>query len=44
MGWERWAKSEDILAINRFGESGPAAKVAEHLGLTAQALAAIIKR
>jgi transketolase len=42
MGWERWAKSEDILAVNRFGESGPAAKVAEHLGFTAGALAAII--
>jgi transketolase len=43
MGWERWAKSGDILAINRFGESGPADKVAGHLGFTAGALAAIIK-
>lgn len=43
MGWERWAKSGDILAVNCFGESGPAAKVAEHLGFTAGALAAIIK-
>jgi transketolase len=42
MGWERWAQSGNILAINRFGESGPAARVAEHLGFTAQALAAII--
>jgi transketolase len=43
-GWERWAKPEDILSIERFGESGPAAKAAEHLGMTAAALAAIINR
>jgi transketolase len=43
-GWERWAKTEDILSIDRFGESGPASKVAEHLGFTAAALAAIINR
>jgi transketolase len=41
-GWERWAKPEDILSIERFGESGPAEKVAEHLGLTAKALAELI--
>ncbi|MDR0472056.1 MAG: transketolase [Treponema sp.] len=38
-GWERWAKPEDIFSIDCFGESGPAAKVAEHLGFTAAALA-----
>jgi transketolase len=43
-GWERWAKPEDILSIERFGESGPAAKAAEHLGMTADALLAIINR
>ncbi|MDR2053814.1 MAG: transketolase, partial [Treponema sp.] len=43
-GWEYWAKREDILSLERFGESGPAAKVAEELGLTAAALAAIIGR
>jgi transketolase len=43
-GWERWAKSEDILSIDRFGESGPAGKVAEHLGFTAAALAALINK
>jgi transketolase len=37
-GWERWAKTENILSIDRFGESGPAAKVAEHLGMTSLAL------
>jgi transketolase len=41
-GWERFAKPEDILSIERFGESGPAEEVARHLGLTAEALAALI--
>jgi transketolase len=41
-GWERWAKPEDILSLDRFGESGPAAEVAEHLGVTAAALSALI--
>jgi transketolase len=44
LGWERWAKPEDILSIERFGESGPAAGVAEELGISAAALAAIIRR
>jgi transketolase len=43
-GWERWAKPEDILSVDRFGASGPAGKVAEALGFTAAALAAIINR
>ncbi|MDR0877996.1 MAG: transketolase, partial [Treponema sp.] len=43
-GWERWAKVEDILSIDRFGESGPADKVAAALGLTVDALTAIINR
>jgi transketolase len=43
-GWERWAKPEDILSIERFGESGPAAKAAEHLGMSVGALVEIIKR
>jgi len=42
-GWERWAKPEDIFSLNRFGESGPAEKVAEHLGFTAKALAEKIR-
>jgi transketolase len=41
-GWEHWAKPEDILSIDCFGESGPGDKVAEHLGFTAKALAAMI--
>ena len=43
-GWERWAKPEDILSIERFGESGPAAKAAEHLGMSVGALVEIINR
>ena len=44
-GWEGWVQSpeKDIFSIERFGESGPAKKVAEHLGFTAQSLAARIK-
>jgi transketolase len=44
LGWERWAKPGDILSVDRFGESGPAGKVAEHLGFTAAALTALIAR
>jgi transketolase len=44
LGWERWAKKEDIFSIERFGESGPAAKVAEYLGFTAAALAELIAK
>jgi len=43
-GWERWAKPEDILSIDRFGESGPADKVAAHLGMTVDALVKIIAK
>ena len=43
-GWERWASPEDILSIDRFGESGPAAKVAEHLGFTKEALVKILSQ
>ncbi|MEN6500289.1 MAG: transketolase [Rectinema sp.] len=38
-GWERIAPPEHIFSIERFGESGPGDKVAEHLGFTAQAFA-----
>jgi transketolase len=39
MGWERIAAPENILSIDRFGESGPGEKVAAHLGFTAEAFA-----
>jgi transketolase len=42
-GWERLAKFEDILSVERFGESGPAEEVAKHLGFTAAKVAALIK-
>jgi transketolase len=41
-GWDRWA--DDVFTIDRFGESGPADKVAAHLGFTADALAALINK
>jgi len=43
-GWERWAKPQDIHSIDRFGESGPAPKVAEHLGMTVEGLLKIINK
>jgi transketolase len=42
-GWERWAEVEDIMSLDRFGESGPADKVAAHLGFTPDALAKLIE-
>lgn len=44
-GWEGWVRSaqDDIFSIERFGESGPGKKVAEHFAFTAVALAACIK-
>jgi transketolase len=44
-GWDRFASSpEDMLHIDRFGESGPAKDVANHFGFTADALAEILRR
>ncbi|HWP68027.1 MAG TPA: transketolase [Rectinemataceae bacterium] len=39
MGWERVAPPENIFSIERYGESGPGDKVAEHLGFTPEAFA-----
>ncbi len=45
LGWGGIASSEDyIVAINRFGESGPANKVAEYLGLTSDAIVAALNK
>ena len=44
MGWEAWAKDADILSVDRFGESGPGDKVAEHLGFTVDTLLGILNR
>jgi transketolase len=44
-GWERWtASDEDNFSIDRFGESGPANKVATHLGFTAENLATLLRK
>ncbi len=42
MGWENIAPPDHILSIERFGESGPGDKVAQHLGFTAEAFASKI--
>ncbi len=42
MGWEGIARAEDILCIERFGESGPGDDVARHLGFTVDALVRLI--
>ena len=44
MGWEAYAKKEDLFTIDRFGVSGPALKVAEHLGFTAEKLAELLAK
>ena len=45
LGWEGWTASRaDNFSIERFGESGPANKVAEHLGFTAAKLADLLKK
>ncbi|MBR1912860.1 MAG: transketolase [Treponema sp.] len=44
MGWEGYAKKVDLFTIDRFGESGPANKVAEYLGFTSAKLAEVLKR
>lgn len=45
MGWEGLASSrDDIVSIDSFGESGTGEDVARHFGLTAERLAALIKR
>jgi transketolase len=36
-------RDAEMVTIERFGESAPAAKIAEHLGFTAQAVAQRIK-
>ena len=44
-GWEGIASSKkDILSIDRFGESGKATEVADHLGMNVEALERIINR
>jgi len=43
-GWEKYVSSEkDLFTIDRFGESGPAAKVAEDLKFTSAYLAKVLE-
>ncbi len=43
-GWEGWTSSSaDNFSIDRFGESGPAEKIAQHFGFTAEKLAELLK-
>lgn len=42
--WLQFAKKEDCFCIDRFGTSGPANKVAEYLGFTAEKLAELLKK
>ncbi len=45
MAWRQFVSdSDDLFCIDRFGESGPAEKVAEHLGFTAEKLAALLRK
>lgn len=43
-GWEGYAKKDDLFTLDNFGESGPAAKVAEHLHFTAADFAKVLAR
>lgn len=44
-GWEGWtACTEDNFSINRFGESGPANKIAEHFGFTVEKLVEVLRK
>ena len=43
MEWLQFTSKENCFCIDRFGESGPANKVAEHLGFTADKLAEMLK-
>ena len=43
-GWEGYVTSKrDLFTIDRFGESGPAAKIAEHFGFTSEKLAELVQ-
>ena len=42
--WLQFAKKEDCFCIDRFGTSGPANKVAEYLGFTAEKLAELLSK
>jgi transketolase len=44
-GWERWVGEEGVaIGIDRFGASAPGQRVLEELGITADAVAAAVRR
>ena len=44
MEWLQFTDKENCFCIDRFGESGPANKVAEHLGFTSEKLAELLRK
>ena len=44
MEWLQFTDKDNCFCIDRFGESGPAKKVAEYLGFTAEKLAELLKK
>ena len=44
MEWLQFTDKENCFCIDRFGESGPANKVAEYLGFTAEKLAELLNK
>lgn len=44
-GWEGWTNSiDDNFSVDHFGESGPADKIAEHIGFTVEKLSELLRR
>jgi len=44
-GWDRYVGDNGtIIAIDRFGASAPAGEIYQHLGITAEAVVAAVKR
>ena len=44
MEWQQFTDKENCFCIDRFGESGPAKKVAEYLGFTPEKLAEMLNK
>ena len=45
MGWDRWlGKRSSVVGMNRYGASGPAQKLYQHFGITAQAVRDEVRR
>lgn len=44
IGWRRWAGDEGAVIVERFGASAPGQEVLDHLGFTADHVAAAVLR